>query len=568
MGVLYYTIDYMRQSRALDILKTGASVFLTGEPGAGKTHTINQYVTYLRQHGVEPAITASTGIAATHIQGQTIHSWSGIGIRATLFSYDLDQIASTEYIVRRIQKTQVLIIDEISMIDAQTLDMVDTVCREIRHSDEPFGGIQVVLVGDFFQLPPVSRGARFAFESQSWKQLQPVVCYLTEQHRQTDTQYMKLLTAIRTQSIDQSHQQQLQTRIVDESYIYEHSDTITRLFSHNANVDEINAHELSKLETLPTFFSMVTKGKDALVASLQKGCLSPEQLALKIGAVVMCTKNNQLKGYVNGTLGIVVGFEQGTKYPIIETRTGDRIVMEPVEWIIEENGKQKASIAQIPLRLAWAITIHKSQGMSMDAAIMDLREVFEYGQGYVALSRVRSLSGLYILGWNEKVFAVHPQIQERNSTLLQASEAADITFGDISQKELSAMHERFITAIGGVVSGVSNKKRNQEKISTLDQTCMLILQEYSLEEIAKKRGITKQTVLQHIEKLANQNKLAYQDIEYLLDQTLKKGLNLIRETMVIRDTSKLAVLHEHFKGKYTYDQLRMARIVFALDSQA
>src|SRR5664279_5022495 len=154
----------MTQSEAINILKTGANVFLTGEPGAGKTHTINSLVEYLRACEIEHAITASTGIAATHIGGMTIHSWSGIGIKETLNKYDLDKIASSEYINRRVRKTKVLIIDEISMLRAETLSMVDAVCREIMQRSEPFGGIQVVLVGDFFQLPPIDK--KFIAEKQ------------------------------------------------------------------------------------------------------------------------------------------------------------------------------------------------------------------------------------------------------------------------------------------------------------------------------------------------------------------------------------------------------------------
>src|ERR1035437_9249364 len=145
----------MTQEHALNILKTGANVFLTGEPGAGKTHTIKALVNYLRACNIEPAITASTGIAATHIGGMTIHSWSGIGIRTKLDKYDLDKIASSEYIAKRINRTRVLIIDEISMLSVNMLDMIDMVCREVRQNSEAFGGMQIVLVGDFFQLPPI-----------------------------------------------------------------------------------------------------------------------------------------------------------------------------------------------------------------------------------------------------------------------------------------------------------------------------------------------------------------------------------------------------------------------------
>ena len=145
----------MTQEEALAILKTGANVFLTGEPGAGKTHTINQYASYLRSRGIEPSITASTGIAATHIGGMNIHSWSGIGIRTYLDKYELDKISTTEYLAKRICRAKVLVIDEVSMLGPETFSMVEAVCRNIRQNNDAFGGLQVILVGDFFQLPPI-----------------------------------------------------------------------------------------------------------------------------------------------------------------------------------------------------------------------------------------------------------------------------------------------------------------------------------------------------------------------------------------------------------------------------
>src|SRR3989338_8969619 len=186
----------MTQAEALNILKTGASVFLTGEPGAGKTHTINEYVSYLRAHNIEPAITASTGIAATHIGGLTIHSWSGIVIHTSLAMQDIRRIASSKHIGKRIRETNVLIIDECSMLPPKTLDMVEAVCREARKSYEPFGGLQIILVGDFLQLPPIIKRkseddsdqiilldepeARFAYDSSAWTRAKLTMCYLTE----------------------------------------------------------------------------------------------------------------------------------------------------------------------------------------------------------------------------------------------------------------------------------------------------------------------------------------------------------------------------------------------------
>src|ERR1035437_559507 len=204
----------MTQGEALTILKTGANVFLTGEPGSGKTHLINEYVAWLRASGVEPSITAATGIAATHVGGMTMHSWSGIGIAESLSSADVDRIASKEHIAKRIAKAKVLIIEEISMLSATTFEMADSICREVRRIDQPFGGLTVILVGDFFQLPPISRGntVQFAYQSSVWRDLNPLTCYLTEQYRQDDVEFLGVLSAIRSGEVEELHYEVLMKR--------------------------------------------------------------------------------------------------------------------------------------------------------------------------------------------------------------------------------------------------------------------------------------------------------------------------------------------------------------------
>ena len=319
----------MTQAQALSILKTGANVFLTGEPGSGKTHTINEYTAYLRSRSIEPAITASTGIAATHIGGMTIHSWSGIGIKTKLDKQSLNKIASSEYIVRRVRKAKVLIIEEVSMLTSGTLLMVDTVCREIKQSTEPFGGMQVVFAGDFFQLPPIvkreteeraqieliERSSRFAYDSPSWTGTNPIVCYLTEQYRQDDSDFLNLLSAIRHNAFVSDHLHHIEKRIIERGAV---PDNVPKLFSHNVDVDRINDEILAKLPGEQQVFTTSSQGPSALVAALKKGCLSPETLYLKVGAAVMFTKNNPKEGFVNGTLGIVEGFHKTTGYPVVK----------------------------------------------------------------------------------------------------------------------------------------------------------------------------------------------------------------------------------------------------------
>lgn len=554
----------MTQESALTILKTGANVFLTGEPGAGKTHTINTYVSYLHEHNIDPSITASTGIAATHIHGQTIHSWTGIGIRRSLSPYDLDKIATTEYLVRRIKKTKVLILDEISMIDAAMLDMVDAVCREVKQNEEPFGGIQVILVGDFFQLPPITnRGeqAQFAFMSSVWQKMQLITCYLTEQHRQEDEQLLEVLSAIRTGTFDVMHHEYLSERNhttgsapIDRS--------VTRLFAHNANVDVINDTELAGLVGNGKTYHMISQGSAALVATLTKGCLSPEELSLRIGAAVMCTKNNREKEFANGTLGTVVAFEANTGFPIIKVREGRTITVEPMDWVIEEGGKIKASVTQVPLRLAWAITIHKSQGMSLDAAVMDLSQVFEYGQGYVALSRVRSLSGLHLLGINPRAFMVHPVIMEEDHIFRNQSYESEAAFVDLPENILTKMHEDFIIACGGTITttkdGSTKKKRD-----TLDVTLQFVIEEKPISFIAKERKMTTGTIMAHLEKLVEQERLTYEQVLALLDPALIAALPGINRTFALLDTQSLTPVFEELDAQYSYDELRLARLALS-----
>jgi DNA-binding MarR family transcriptional regulator len=554
----------MTQGEALSILATGANVFLTGEPGSGKTHTVNAYVAWLRARGIEPSITASTGIAATHIHGMTIHAWSGIGIREYLSPQDLDAIASKEHVVRRIQKTQVLIIDEISMLSAGVLDMVDQVAREIRHSDHAFGGMQVVLVGDFFQLPPITKGGReaqFAFESPVWKQLNPIICYLTEQYRQDDPQFLSVLSSIRDASWDVSDVSRITARQTDGDDI---EDEVPRLYTHNEDVDRLNEAQLAALPGAEKVFHMDSSGAPLLIESLKRGCLSPVRLVLKENALVMCTKNNPAAGYANGTLGKVISFEKGSNNPIIETRSGEMITIQPLDWAVEEQGKIRAKIMQIPLRLAWAITIHKSQGMSMDAAAMDLSRSFEYGQGYVALSRVRRLSGVHLLGWSENALRVHPKVQSADAAFRDASAMAAVAFGALEETgERTAMEEQFIKASGGSIDAAPEGERLEKapKASTYDLTLSLLQEGKTIEEIAETRSLTQGTIADHLEKLASSGRISSVDIENALPKDLADALPEIAKAFKKHGKDKLTPVFMMLKRKYTYDELKLARLL-------
>lgn len=558
----------MTQSQALDILKTGGNVFLTGEPGAGKTYVINQYIAWLEAAGIKVAVTASTGIAATHIGGLTIHSWSGVGIRDSLSPYDLDKIQGNEKICKRIQKTQVLVIDEISMLHGNTLEMVDRICRTVRQTAEPFGGLQVVFVGDFFQLPPIVRQGeelRYAFESRAWEDAKPLICYITEQYRQEDELFLSLLKSIRSGDIEEEHF----TLLSEQTEIAYPDIEPTKLYTHNADVDAVNAGKLRELAGPVRKFTMSGQGNKQLQQNLAKNCLSPELLELREEAMVMCTKNNFEAGYVNGTLARVVAFD-ADGLPIIETAEKRKITIKPVSWEIRDENKVMAAVEQVPLRLAWAITVHKSQGMSLDAAEVDLSKAFVYGQGYVALSRVRTLEGLKMLGMSPTALRVDPKVITNDQKFRQQSEMAETAFSEMEDDEVAKLHSNFATACGGRVPDPEEVRVGEKgyervrKESTYEQTKQLLLEKKSANAIAKERKITTATVWSHIEKLAEENELLLAEIAHLEPPGWAEVYGKVETAINEHGPELLKPLFEYCNEEYDYDLIRLARIEYKL----
>ena len=609
----------MKQKTALDILKTGDNVFLTGSAGSGKTYTLNQYIHYLKARRVSVATTASTGIAATHMNGTTIHSWAGIGIKDDLSDKDLANLARKQVLKDRLQDTAVLIIDEISMLHAKQFNLVNKVLKHIRRSEEPFGGMQLVVAGDFFQLPPVgSRGEtnrdKFAFMSEGWLEANFRVCYLTEQHRQTETNSHSgrdsdsnshnetltldtILNQIREQAITEQAIVTLQNTF--------HNDVCTsrtRLYTHNLNVDKINQAELTKLDGDMHEYVATGFGDNKLVETLKKSVRTSAELCLTVGAKVMFIKNNNELGVSNGTMGEVVGFRvvkkqngesskadidksenddleddleddtfeatstdsvdnpseevkvndeedsDGTDdwvasdtttkpiaFPVVQLNSGRKVIAEPEEWTIEDElGEALASYTQVPLTLAWAITIHKSQGMTLDAAEIDLSKTFELGQGYVALSRLKELSGLKLLGLNDLSLQLDPLARGADARFRALSDEAETAYASLDDESLIESHNTFVLKSGGTLSksvinafdarlrrrqaslhptnidakatkGISSGGVNIPDKTTLEQTRELLEESLTIVEIADMRGLAQSTIMNHIIKLKREN---------------------------------------------------------------
>ncbi|MGB0886809.1 MAG: AAA family ATPase [Vicingaceae bacterium] len=553
----------MQQEKALAILKSGKNVFLTGSAGTGKTYVLNQYIDYLKERKVKVAVTASTGIAATHMNGMTIHSWSGIGVKEFITQGNLVSMNSKKYLKDHLEKVKVLIIDEISMLHKNQINAVDVVLRYFKKNEEAFGGIQVVVCGDFFQLPPIGNQGeaskdKFAFMAEAWVKAKLSVCYLTEQYRQNDNDLNLILNEIRTGDLSEKSYATLQNaskNVLDENV------EPTKLYTHNYDVDRINAQHLSQLSGTPKKFKAKTSGNKKLVETLKNSVLAGEELVFKIGAKVMFVKNDKEHRYVNGSLGKVLGFtDKG--FPSVKLLNGKTITTEIENWaIIDDNGKTLASYNQIPLRLAWAITVHKCQGMTLEAAEIDLSKTFETGQGYVALSRLKKLENLQLLGLNEMALKVDGLANKADKRFQELSIDSDNEF---TLDELDLIGKTFIRDIGGLIDKkeiTKHKNRVKEKergkLSTYEVTLMHLKQNVPLKEIAEARGLTVGTIAGHLIKIVKDNPDVNLNFYKPKAAVLKKVKAAYDEQPKSAPIS-LNAIYTKLGGKVSYDDIKLA----------
>lgn len=402
----------MTQDEALKIMLSGKNVFLTGSAGSGKSWLTNLFVQSIKQQK-QVATTASTGIAATQFpNGRTVHSWSGTGILDDIDDPRFYSAVNNTKKMGDILNTQVLIIDEISMLTGAKFSLIDQAARRARHDPRPFGGMQVVLVGDFFQLPPVGQGkVDWVFETDTWQELDLQVCYLEKVYRQeAEDPLTTILNEMRTGFVSDSSRDLLVSRKQTPALDYEP----IHLYPLNQSVDMINEVRMADLDTESRMYKMRSEGNEYEIQKLMKDVNLPIYLEVKLEEEVVILKNAPEEGYVNGTQGQVIGWkkdeEDGILNPIVKIHSsGLEVIVKRATWKREDrNGHVLAELNQLPLKAAWAITVHKSQGMTLNVVQTDLSQAFTPGLGYVALSRVKSLDGLYLLGINEMALRMSP----------------------------------------------------------------------------------------------------------------------------------------------------------------
>ena len=411
------------QKEAIYAIEDGDNTFVTGGAGTGKSYLLQYLKRNYTGHGLH--VTASTGVAAVNIGGQTLHSWSGIGLGNLPIEQLVKNLFSAKFsrIRKKIKLARMLAIDEISMISPKIFDLINELLKAVRQNEKPFGGLQIILFGDFLQLPPVykdnesSPQYQFCFHSNAWKELNLRTFILKTAFRQQDEKFVKLLNNIRFGKIDEEDIDILRSRYNKADNSQHIKPTI--LVSHNSQVDNINKSELNKIPHPSKIFKSHFFGDKNKFDFLRKNCIAGESLELKVGSQVMMLKNTYQKdSIINGSLGIIRDFSIKRGYPIVEFQNGKVFTIAPEEWLLEKFDQDKnrmiteAGMEQIPLALAYAITIHKSQGMTLDKIRCDLGRVFSEGQIYVALSRVKTLDGLYIDDLNSSKIKANNQVTE------------------------------------------------------------------------------------------------------------------------------------------------------------
>uniref|UniRef100_A0A8C9YLS0 ATP-dependent DNA helicase PIF1 n=1 Tax=Sander lucioperca TaxID=283035 RepID=A0A8C9YLS0_SANLU len=398
------------QAAVLSAVLSGKNIFFTGSAGTGKSFLLKRIMGSLPPKST--FATASTGVAACHIGGTTLHNFAGIGSGSAPLEQCIE-LAQRPGVLQHWTSCRHLIIDEISMVEAQFFDKLEAVARSVRRSTVPFGGIQLIVCGDFLQLPPVSKGkerASFCFQARSWRKVIQVNMELMEVRRQTDQSFISLLQSVRVGRVTE----EVTATLMGSAYHHIERDGIlaTRLCTHKDDVELTNEKKLQQLPGPKLRAFEALDSDPALVKAIDAHSPVGKLIQLKVGAQVMLTKNQDVsRGLVNGARGVVVAFESGKNgLPHVRFLCGVTEVLKPERWVFKSGGGVHLSRQQLPLKLAWAISIHKSQGMTLDCVEISLARVFESGQAYVALSRARSLQGLRVMDFDPRVVRADPDV--------------------------------------------------------------------------------------------------------------------------------------------------------------
>lgn len=439
--------------KILTLLKNGENVFLTGFAGTGKSYILNKLKEYFKK---KLTITSTTGIAAVNVKGQTLHSWAGVGLCRNTVYNTVEKIKKRPTQYRQIMNCKILAVDEISMLNIEAFEYINEVLREVRECNDPFGGIQVFFIGDFFQLPPVEKEGEirhYCFDSPVWDKLGLKNVVLKKNYRQNEENFITALAHMRENCLEVEDIELLKTRCVEN----EDAD-ILHIFSTNEEANRYNFAKFNMIdEPVKLFYAedgvyrgskLVTEGftesENYILEIFSKNCRAEKEIALKLGARVMLLVNMDFnKGLINGACGVIQGFNQDTISIKFDNGIVSNIPKHKFEYYYNE--RVVAERMQYPLKLAYGITIHKSQGMTLDRLVVDCARIFERGQSYVAMSRVKTLEGLYLKNFEPEKVLVDNRVAEFYENIKEVEEVKpnnlSLEFNKEEEKERVSVDE-------------------------------------------------------------------------------------------------------------------------------
>lgn len=395
------------QKSAWGLLQGNENVFLTGEAGSGKSYLIRRFTSQLGP--TQYPLLASTGVAALVLGGRTFHSFFGLGIMEGGAEIAVKRALDDRRVRQRMRKIKGLVVDEISMISGETLGAAEQIARLAREVEEPWGGLRVIVVGDFAQLPPVERGQRkftdWAFRSDAWQISNFGVALLKQNLRTAHGEFLEVLNVVRQGRVTGL----VRSFLNDRTFGVPEDFSGTRLFPRRQQAEEFNQQKLDQLPGEVKIYPSIYSGEKRFYEAIKKVAPLPEELKLKEEALVMLRQNDPRGRWVNGSTGILKKME--SDHLTIELLSGARVDIEPTSFsLLDAEGMARAMLTNFPVNLAWATTIHKSQGMTLDRLAVDLRRLWEPGQAYVALSRITNPDNLWILGWSDSSFRVDEEV--------------------------------------------------------------------------------------------------------------------------------------------------------------
>lgn len=529
------------QVKALDMLQREGNVFLTGAAGTGKSFLLQHYLQ--GKASADYPVIASTGAAAVIVGGRTFHSFFGLGILEGGPNAAIARALRSRKVVHRLNRARSVIIDEVSMLSGTLLRAAETVARKARGRNEPWGGLRIIAVGDFAQLPPVTRGGEskdWAFLHDVWQESDFQPALLSTVVRTQEPEFLDMLNAVRIGTVSKKVTAFLDARCTDYP-----PDHCTRIYPHRAQAETYNLHKLAEIDRPEHSFPTTYEGDERTLPMVRRAAPVPETLVLKQSALIMMRRNDMTPEarWVNGSLGIIRSIREDTLD--IELMNGEEISVQQEKFTcLGGDGEEIAAAWNFPVTLAWASTIHKAQGASVDAIHVDLSALWESGQAYVALSRTRTAAGLTIHRWDPSSIRVDSDVTRFYDSLTN-------TMQHYLPRPL------FVPPIMEPTSEVPTERIRKPKKNRYAETARLLREHTSIDAIAQHHGIQPDRVTHHIERLLEQKKQL--ELGYLRDSL--KEFALIRSVFEAQQSAHLKPVFDALHGTVPYETIHLVRTI-------